>query len=107
MPAAIAPQETASVSVDVTNTGSVPGEEIVQLYVHDVVSLPTRPVKELKDFVRVALKPGETRSVSFRLTPDKLASMGLDMRRAVQPGAFEIMVGTNSADVLTSPLMVQ
>ena len=106
-PATIAPGGSAKVSVDVTNTGTVKADEIVQLYIHAVVSVPVRPVEELKDFARIALNPGETRTVTFNLTPDKLESFDLQMKRTVQPGAFEVMVGKSSVDVLKVPLHVE
>ena len=84
-------------SVTVTNTGKRAGEEVVQLYINDLVSSVTRPVMELKDFKRVALAPGESKTVTFTLKPDKLAYLDLDMRRTVEPGWFDIMVGTSSA----------
>ena len=95
------------VSVDVTNTGKYKADEIVQLYIHDVVSLPTRPVKELKDFARITLNPGETKTVKFTVTPDKLEAFGLNMKREVQPGDFEIMAGGNSSVLLTKVLKVK
>lgn len=106
-PAAIKVGETSVVSIDVTNTGTMAGEEIVQLYIRDVVSLPTRPVMELKDFTRIALQPGETKTVTFRLTPDKLEAYNLEMKREIQPGDFEIMVGKNSAEYLKGTLTVR
>lgn len=106
-PKEILPSGKADVSVVVTNTGKVKGDEIVQLYVHDIISLPTRPIKELKDFARISLNPGESKTVKFTITPDKLEAFGLDMKRVVQPGAFEIMVGKNSVDVLTDTLTVK
>ncbi len=106
-PAVIPPDGTAEVSVDITNTGKRSGDEIVQLYIHDVVSLPTRPVKELKDFARVTLQPGETKTVKFKITPDKLEAYNLDMKRVVQPGDFEIMVGENSVEFLKDTLKVK
>jgi len=94
-------------SVEVTNSGSKTGVEIVQLYIHDVVSFPTRPVKELKDFARVSLEPGETKTVSFTLTPDKLEYAGFDpAKRVVQPGDFAVMIGTNSDSYLSDTLKV-
>jgi beta-glucosidase len=105
-PAKIAPDGTTKVSVDVTNTGSVKADEVVQLYIHAVVSMPVRPVEELKDFQRVTLNPGETRSVTFTLTPDKLEAYDLAMHRNVQPGDFEVLVGKSSADVLKAVLTV-
>ncbi len=90
--------ETVNVAVEVTNTGSREGDEIVQMYVHDVVSSVTRPVKELKGFTRVSLKPGEKKIVTFEITPEKLAYHGVDMKFAVEPGEFEILTGSSSRD---------
>jgi len=84
------------VSVDVTNTGTVDGEEIVQLYIHDEVSSVTRPIKELKDFKRIVLEPGETKQVSFTITPDKLCFYDINMKEVVETGDFTIMVGSSS-----------
>jgi beta-glucosidase len=98
---------TAEISVDVRNSGTVEGDEITQLYIHDIISLPTRPVKELKDFTRINLKPGETMTVKFILTPDKLAALGLDMKRTVPTGAYEILVGKSSVDVVRDTLIVK
>ncbi len=83
----------ATVTIEVTNTGTRQGEEIVQLYVSDLISTLTRPVKELKDFARVSLNPGETKTVSFKITPDKLSYLNQDLKEVVEPGDFEIMVG--------------
>ncbi len=107
VPVEIRAGETALVSVDVTNSGKVAGEEIVQLYIRDVISLPTRPVMELKDFTRIALQPGETKTVTFRLTPDKLEAFNLEMKREIQPGEFEVMVGRSSVDYLKTLLKVR
>jgi beta-glucosidase len=102
------PQDgTAEVSVKITNTGQMKGDEIVQLYIHDLVSFPTRPVKELKDFARITLKPGETKTIKFNITPEKLEALDLDMKRVVQPGDFEIMVGKSSVDFLKGTLTVK
>jgi beta-glucosidase len=84
--------------VDVTNTGPVPGEEVVQLYIRDSVSSVTRPMKELKGFKRVSLKPGETQTVALEITPDRLAFYDINMKFVVEPGEFEIMVGNSSRD---------
>ena len=107
IPAKIAPGGTAKVSIDVTNTGAVKSDEVVQLYLHARVSVPTRPVKELKDFARLTLAPGETRTVTFDLTPDKLEAFGLDLQRRVAPGDFEILVGKSSVDVVPASLRVE
>ncbi|MDZ7288358.1 MAG: glycoside hydrolase family 3 C-terminal domain-containing protein [candidate division KSB1 bacterium] len=106
-PAEIPVGGTAEVTVEVTNTGKMKGDEIVQLYIHDVISLPTRPVKELKDFARITLNPGETKTVKFTFAPEKLEAFDLDMKRVVQPGEFEIMVGKNSVEVLMDTLTVK
>jgi beta-glucosidase len=87
---------SATVTVDVTNTGKRAGDEIVQLYIHDLVSTLTRPVKELKDFARISLNAGETKTVSFKITGDKLKYLDENMKEIVEPGEFEIMVGGSS-----------
>ncbi len=94
----IHPRESVKVFADVTNTGSRSGDEVVQLYIHQCVSSVTRPVKELKDFKRVTLKPAEKKTVELEITPDKLAFTNIDMRYVVEPGDFEIMVGNSSRD---------
>jgi len=86
------------VSIDVTNTGRTAGDEVVQLYIRDVVSSVTRPVKELKGFRRVSLQPGETRTVTLVITPDCLAHYDIDMNFRVEPGEFLIMAGSSSRD---------
>jgi beta-glucosidase-like glycosyl hydrolase len=88
--------ESTKVSVDVKNTGRLTGDEVVQMYIRDKVSSVTRPVKELKGFQRISLKPGETKTVTLEITPDKLAFHNIDMEFVVEPGEFEIMVGNSS-----------
>ena len=105
-PQSIAPNGRATVSIDVTNTGQRAGDEVVQLYIRDVVSQATRPVKQLRGFRRVTLRPGETRTVAFALGFDELSYHGLEMKRVVEPGRFEIMVGGNSRDVQSVSLDV-
>jgi len=87
-----------TVSISVTNSGIVAGEEIVQLYVHQKVSSVTRPLKELKDFSRIHLEPNETKTVSFLIDDSKLAMWNKEMKYVVEPGVFEIMIGKNSND---------
>jgi len=94
----IGKNETIKVSVPVTNIGSMAGVEIVQLYIRDEYSSVTRPVKELKDFARVELAPGETKTVELTVTPDKLAFFDQKMKWIVEPGTFKIMVGASSKD---------
>jgi beta-glucosidase len=86
------------VLADVTNTGSRAGSEVVQMYVRDKVSSATRPVKELKAFRKLFLQPGETKSVAFDITPEQLAFYDIHMRYLVEPGEFDIMVGSSSCD---------
>ena len=105
-PARIGPAGRAEVSVTVTNTGRRAGDEIVQLYIRDLVSSVTRPVMELKDFTRVSLAPGESKTVTFTITPDKLSFLDINMNRVVEPGAFDIMVGTSSVKFQTVRLDV-
>lgn len=87
------------VSVDVSNTGSYDGAEVVQLYVRDLVGSNTRPVKELKGFEKVLLKKGETKTVTFSLTPEDLKFYDHKLNYEWEEGEFDIMVGTNSAEV--------
>jgi len=94
----IRPSESTILRVDVTNTGRVAGEEVVQMYIRDRVSSVTRPVKELKGFERIALQPGERKTVAFDITPEHLAFHDIRMKRVVEPGEFEIMVGNSSGD---------
>jgi beta-glucosidase len=96
----------AEVSVDITNSGTVAGDEVAQMYIRDVVSSVTRPVKELRGFERITLKPGETCTVTFELDPEKLSFINEDMKRVVEPGEFRVMVGPNSRDVQTITLEV-
>lgn len=96
--AVIGPDESTRVSVDVTNTGARAGDEVVQMYIRDCISSVTRPVKELKGFERITLAPGETRTVSLDITPGHLAFYNIDMEYTVEPGRFEIMVGSSSRD---------
>jgi beta-glucosidase len=95
-----------TVEIDVTNTGSMKGDEIVQLYIHQKVSSVTRPVKELKDFTRITLDPGQTKTVSFTIDGGKLAFWNADMQYMVEDGVFECLVGRSSADVQKVELKV-
>jgi beta-glucosidase len=98
--------ENALVRVDVTNIGKRPGEEVVQLYLRDQVSSLTRPIKQLKGFQRITLQPGETKTVAFTLTPEALSFLNAEMQRVVEPGLFDVMVGSSSVDVETVVLEV-
>jgi beta-glucosidase len=93
----IRPGETAVLSVDVTNTGQRAGDEVVQFYVHDVLSeRVTRPVKLLKGFQRISLQPGETRGVNFSVGREQLQFLNEAMRLVIEPGQFELLVGGSS-----------
>lgn len=98
--------ETVTLTIDVTNTGQRAGDEIVQLYIRDRVASVTRPIKELKDFARITLKPGETKTVSFTITPDKLMFYNSDLMYVLEPGTFDIMVGPSSEDLQSVELKV-
>jgi len=97
---------TATVRVDVTNTGQREGDEVAQLYIHQRLSLVTQPVMALRGFRRVSLKSGEKTTVEFKLTPEDLAIYDENMHRVVQPGMFDIMVGPSSAQTQTVELEV-
>ncbi|PZU61235.1 MAG: beta-glucosidase [Sphingobium sp.] len=95
-----------SVDVDVQNTGTRAGDEVVQLYIRDQVASVTRPIKELKDFRRITLEPGERRTVRFTLGPDAFALWNLDMEEVVEPGLFDIMVGPDSETLQKTTLEI-
>jgi beta-glucosidase len=90
--------EATRALVDVTNTGARAGTEVVQMYVRDLVSSVTRPVKELKGFQKISLAPGETRTVVLEITPELLAFYDVNLKWVVEPGEFEIMLGPSSRD---------
>jgi beta-glucosidase len=104
--ATIKPDGAITVSVDVKNTGSRTGDEVVQLYLHQQVASVTRPVKELKGFQRVTLSPGESRTLTFSIGTRELRMFNYDMKRVVEPGAFDIMVGANSVNLKSAVLTV-
>ena len=97
---------SATVHVDITNTGNREGDEVAQLYIHQKVASVTQPVEQLRGFRRVTLKPGEKTTVEFKLTPDALSMLDVNMNRVVEPGGFDIMVGPSSAETQSVPLQV-
>ncbi len=89
-------------SVTVSNTGSRAADEVVQLYVRDLVGSISRPVKELKGFKRVSLAPGESKRVEFTLTPDDLKFYNFDLDYVNEPGDYRLFIGPNSAENLST-----
>jgi beta-glucosidase len=97
--ASLRPGQGLDVTVTVQNTGRYAGEEVAQLYLRDLVGSSTRPVKELKSFQKIMLKPGESRQLTFHLTPDDLKFYNDDLKFVAEPGEFQVFVGGNSRDV--------
>ena len=87
---------SATITVDVIDTGKRADDEIVQLYIRDLVSTLTRPVKKLKDFTRISLNVGETKSVTFKITGDKLKYLDENLKEIVEPRDFEVIVSGSS-----------
>ena len=105
-PAGISVSGTATASIDVTNTGARAGDEVVQMYIHHEAASVTQPVKQLRGFERIHLEPGETKTVQFPINFDTLAFLNRDMRRVVEPGAIQIMMGGSSAKTLSAKLEI-
>ncbi|MEM2739843.1 MAG: fibronectin type III-like domain-contianing protein, partial [Candidatus Bathyarchaeia archaeon] len=91
--------DTIKVRLKVRNIGGREGDEVVQLYIRDIVASVTRPVKELKGFKRINLKPGEEKDVEFILTLEDISLLNHEMKRVVEPGDFMVMVGSSSEDI--------
>jgi beta-glucosidase len=87
------------VSAEIKNTGKREGTEVVQLYVDDVISSMSTPVKELRGFEKITLAPGEKKSVRFKLTPEHLSFLDMNLVPVVEPGIFEVMIGSSSDDI--------
>jgi beta-glucosidase len=102
----IRPGGRLTVSVEVENTGKRAGDEVAQLYIRDVAASVTRPVKELRGFERITLQPGQKKRVEFAVGPEHLGFYNREMRFTVEPGAFKVMVGTNSVDGLEASFEV-
>ena len=96
--------DSIMVSVDVTNTGKVKGKEVAQLYIRDLYAKVIRPDKELKSFRKVEIAPGETKRLTFLITPEMLEYTGPDLNKVLEPGEFEIIIGGNSRDLLSSKI---
>ena len=98
-PSAIGAGDEVTVTCAVQNTGARAGEEVVELYLRDLVASVARPVMELRRFSRIRLAPGESRDVTFRLGPSDLGLLDAGMRRVVEPGTFRVLVGASSEDI--------
>jgi beta-glucosidase len=96
----ISSADDLTVNMTVTNSGDVSGEETVQLYIQDLFGSVTRPVKELKSYQKVVLQPGESKSLSFKITNNDLKFYDKDMKWTSEPGDFKVYVGGNSDEVL-------
>lgn len=94
-------------TINVKNTGSRDADEVVQLYIRDMVASISRPVKELKGFQRIHLAAGESREISFDITPEMLKFYNAELKHVIEPGDFQIMVGGNSKEVKTQNLTVK
>lgn len=93
------PNASITVSCTITNSGKRAGEEVVQLYLRDRVASLVRPVKELKDFIKILLQPGESKTIQFRIDKEKLSFYNQQLQWVVEPGAFDIMIGASSSDI--------
>jgi beta-glucosidase len=98
----IRPGGSVEISADIKNSGGRFGRETVQLYIQDVIASISTPVKELRGFAKVGLEPGQTKTVTFRLTPDELALLDRHLERVVEPGEFKVMIGASSEDIRLS-----
>ena len=94
-------------TINVKNTGSRSADEVVQLYIRDMVASISRPVKELKGFQRIHLAAGESREICFDITPEMLKFYNAELKHVIEPGDFQIMVGGNSKEVKTQNLTVK
>lgn len=103
----ISTNDSLTVSTTVTNTGRRAGEEIVQMYLHEHYNQVSPPVKELKGFKHVILNPGESKKVTFQVTPEKLERYDINMKKVVPPGVWSVMIGTRSDSVKTANFIVK
>jgi beta-glucosidase len=98
--------DSLMISIDITNSEKFEGEEVVQLYIQDEVASVTRPIKQLKGFQKIKLEPGETKTVSFKITSEMLSFLDKDLEPVVEPGKFSVMIGGNSVDLITTSFEV-
>ncbi|MDP4186236.1 MAG: fibronectin type III-like domain-contianing protein, partial [Bacteroidota bacterium] len=95
----IGKNEKTAIHFKVKNTGNRNGDEVVQLYIRDVLASVARPLIELKGFKRISLKAGEEKEVSFDITPEMLSMLDVNLKKVVEPGDFRIMIGASSKDI--------
>ena len=95
----ISASDSTEVRCKITNTGKRAGDEVVQLYIRDELASVARPVTELKGFQRIHLYSGETKEVSFRINPEMLSMLDINLKKVVEPGDFRIMIGASSKDI--------
>jgi len=105
-PNEISHSDTSEVSFFVRNTGKIPGDEVVQLYIKDIYASLARPVMELKGFKRVHLEPGRRKRVSFTIFPYMLSMLNRNLKRVVEPGKFRIMIGASSRDIRLQNVLI-
>lgn len=103
----ISPNDSLHVAVEIRNSGNRTGEEVVQLYIQDLFASVTRPIKELRDFKKIELEPGESQNVSFVLTEEDFSFYSQQLEKVVEPGRFKIFVGSNARDVMEAEVVVQ
>lgn len=99
-------EDEIKIEVNITNTGDIDGEEVIQLYVQDKIGIITRPVKELKGYQKIIIKSGESATVNFTLTKDDLAYYHPDLKKRFEPGEFVIYVGGNSSDTIEKSILI-
>jgi len=99
LPKEINKEGEVEITLDLINTGTVGGDEVIQLYINDIISSTSRPVKELKGYEKISIEPGEKKTVKFRLLPEDLSLYDRDMNFVVEPGIFQVMVGSSSKDI--------
>ncbi len=93
------PGGNLQVTFKIRNTGQMTGDEVVQLYIHDEVGSVSRPVKELKKFKRIQLSPAEEQQITFEISSSDLTMLDAKLNKVIEPGVFEIMIGSSSADI--------
>jgi len=98
-PMKASPKDTIRIQLDLKNTGNRRGDEVVQLYLRDEVSSVFRPLKELKNFRRITLEAGEKKTVGFEITREDLTFLDKNMKNILEPGKFEVMIGSSSDDI--------